>query len=144
MKWLHLLESFYVCLSWFSSHWFSIVSDIWGWSLIVSYIWADAYYKAVKLPCRSKWSDCNSKMRSLFLRSLSFYHWCYPNFLTIEYSCSPKVGLSGSGKSTLLNLLLRLYEPSNGQVNDLHLSVIPLQIRIKFITKWRSYIVVIN
>ncbi|XP_050386567.1 ABC transporter B family member 26, chloroplastic-like isoform X2 [Argentina anserina] len=28
-----------------------------------------------------------------------------------------KVGLSGSGKSTLVNLLLRLYEPTNGQIN---------------------------
>ncbi|XP_050386563.1 ABC transporter B family member 26, chloroplastic-like isoform X1 [Argentina anserina] len=27
------------------------------------------------------------------------------------------VGLSGSGKSTLVNLLLRLYEPTNGQIN---------------------------
>ncbi|KRX11431.1 ABC transporter B family member 26, chloroplastic, partial [Trichinella nelsoni] len=26
------------------------------------------------------------------------------------------VGLSGSGKSTLVNLLLRLYEPTNGQI----------------------------
>jgi ABC-type multidrug transport system fused ATPase/permease subunit len=38
------------------------------------------------------------------------------------------VGISGSGKSTLVNLLLRLYEPSNGQVsyNNLvsHISIL--------------------
>lgn len=32
------------------------------------------------------------------------------------YTYFAKVGLSGSGKSTFVNLLLRLYEPSDGQV----------------------------
>ncbi|CAL0323059.1 unnamed protein product [Lupinus luteus] len=51
----------------------------------------------------------------------------YPSRLTmpvlenVTFSVEPNeviaiVGLSGSGKSTLLNLLLRLYEPSSGQI----------------------------
>nr|PNR33867.1 hypothetical protein PHYPA_023683 [Physcomitrium patens] len=36
--------------------------------------------------------------------------------ISFSYPTRPKVGLSGSGKSTLVSLLLRLYEPSSGQV----------------------------
>ncbi|GAV84501.1 ABC_tran domain-containing protein/ABC_membrane domain-containing protein, partial [Cephalotus follicularis] len=57
-------------------------------------------------------------------RDVSFY---YPSRVTalvlkhITFSVHPSevvaiVGLSGSGKSTLVNLLLRLYEPTNGQI----------------------------
>ncbi|XP_028785826.1 ABC transporter B family member 26, chloroplastic isoform X4 [Neltuma alba] len=53
--------------------------------------------------------------------------FCYPTRITVpilerlNFCVEPNemiaiVGLSGSGKSTLLNLLLRLYEPSNGQI----------------------------
>ncbi|KAJ1412152.1 P-loop containing nucleoside triphosphate hydrolase [Sesbania bispinosa] len=38
------------------------------------------------------------------------------NFSVEENQVIAIVGLSGSGKSTLLNLLLRLYEPSSGQI----------------------------
>ncbi|XP_028772362.1 ABC transporter B family member 26, chloroplastic-like [Neltuma alba] len=54
--------------------------------------------------------------------------FCYPTRITVpilerlNFCVEPNemiaiVGLSGSGKSTLLNLLLRLYEPSNGQIS---------------------------
>lgn len=60
----------------------------------------------------------------------SCQYWCENSLLTHKYKLqhglyaivgvtfsSPlQVGLSGSGKSTLLNLLLRLFEPTNGQV----------------------------
>ncbi|KAI9075576.1 hypothetical protein K1719_042482 [Acacia pycnantha] len=53
--------------------------------------------------------------------------FCYPtrimmpvldrlNFCVEPNETIAIVGLSGSGKSTILNLLLRLYEPSNGQI----------------------------
>ncbi|XP_074376491.1 ABC transporter B family member 26, chloroplastic-like isoform X2 [Apium graveolens] len=37
-------------------------------------------------------------------------------FVNVSFYYPSRVGLSGSGKSTLVNLLLRLYEPSGGQI----------------------------
>lgn len=46
----------------------------------------------------------------------SFINRGNKDFVIDSTTCFAKVGLSGSGKSTFVSLLLRLYEPSNGQV----------------------------
>lgn len=52
---------------------------------------------------------------SLLIHKCKLQHGLYA-IVGVVFSSPLQVGLSGSGKSTLLNLLLRLFEPTNGQV----------------------------
>ncbi|XP_021901206.1 LOW QUALITY PROTEIN: ABC transporter B family member 26, chloroplastic [Carica papaya] len=97
-------------------------------SLMQSVGASEKVFKLMDLKPSDQFTSKGMKLERLFGRvdfvNISFYYPSrveVPVLHNINISVYPSevvaiVGLSGSGKSTLVNLLLRLYEPTNGQI----------------------------
>ncbi|KAJ0972498.1 hypothetical protein J5N97_020457 [Dioscorea zingiberensis] len=108
----------------YSTFW---VGDNWS-SLMQSIGASEKVFNLIDLLPSKQFSEEGVKLQKLFGR-IDFVNvsFCYPSRLTVrtlqdinfsirENEVVAIVGLSGSGKSTIVNLLLRLYEPINGQI----------------------------
>ncbi|KAK3416740.1 hypothetical protein EUGRSUZ_H02501 [Eucalyptus grandis] len=98
-------------------------------SLMQSVGASEKVFQLMDLPVSDQVISKGSKLQRLLgcveFHNVSFYYSSRPSVPVLRHvnlSVQPGevvaiVGLSGSGKSTLVNLLLRLYEPTNGQIS---------------------------
>ncbi|KAI6694900.1 hypothetical protein NL676_022610 [Syzygium grande] len=97
-------------------------------SLMQSVGASEKVFQLMDLPASDQFISKDTKLERLHgcveFHNVSFYYSSRPTVPVLRHvnlTVQPGevvaiVGLSGSGKSTLVNLLLRLYEPTNGQI----------------------------